>query len=841
MSFSALRLARPRTDPSATSHVQRTSDGAGAGIQTPASEGATDHALDPVDERAPAQPPASRSPAGPISLRLLPFGLQNAAPLTISTAIPLACGLVLPLIGVISLPVSAASTIMMIVGLLLPAALLTDLLGGPVRRWLDSRWALVFAVSMAVWFLLSALLLTFGIWSSSAVAAWTATCVAVRLLLWARSTVGGDSTIVSATAGWATAGPDDPDPDSWRHEGGGGTTGGHRRRHPSLTIHIQLLVVSLQFFVLTAFRLDPLHMGDFGLLPLLPIVFVLSIIFATVGFVLELSADEPRAGLLTIYVGLLVLILYGLAPTIYELPRYAWTYKYTAVVNSISATGHIRRSVDIYNNWPGLFGAVAALTKALHIDVTRVAAWAELMVAAMQAMAVGYLARGITDRAHVIYGAVWLFLVTNWVGQNYFAPQPFAFILVIVMAGVATRHLSSPRGLSARALVAAALHRLRRILRRPASALGKTTSVGVPSVATIRSDRVRAVATVLLLYAAVVVTHQLSPFMAIAMLAALTLLANLRPVWLVGVMILLVAGWFLLARDFLLAHPELIGLTSDVRNNAAGVQSLVPEPAASLLIGSFARALSLVVWAGGTVSALMAAWKRQTDRRVVALAFAPFIALLGGGYGGELIYRVFLFTLPAMSILCAGLLFARSASWSRKIVGIIVCCALTCGFMVAYFGRDTVNEMHAGEPELAAWVNDNAAPGSLIALAFPNFPWPQQGDYTRFRAAPGDLSQMPPRRADLPGYTPSELCDLAYGLDQAVAGGTAFMIVSDSQVAYARARGYAPGLTVEELADAMTTCGYYHERFGNNAGVVFQIIVPEAARAASGPGAGGPS
>jgi len=198
--------------------------------------------------------------------------------------------------------------------------------------------------------------------------------------------------------------------------------------------------------------------------------------------------------------------------------------------------------------------------------------------------------------------------------------------------------------------------------------------------------------------------------------------------------------------------------------------------------------------------------------------------LVSGQYGGEVIYRVYLFALPGMSILFADLLFgAENRWWRRRVIGLVVCVGLTLSFLFAYFGRDFVNMMHAGEPQLAEWVDSNAPAGSLVATAFPNVAWPQRGDYTRFVTTPVALTSAPPRTAQTPSYSPQELCDIAYAWKTTVPEGRAYVIISDSQMAYAVAHGYAQALTVGDLTASMATCGVYQLRFQNQAGSVWEI------------------
>jgi hypothetical protein len=337
---------------------------------------------------------------------------------------------------------------------------------------------------------------------------------------------------------------------------------------------------------------------------------------------------------------------------------------------------------------------------------------------------------------------------------------------------------------------------------------------------------------ILVLFGAVVVTHQLTPYIAVVLFAGLAVFCRARPRWLPVAMLAMALGWLFLARGYLLDHPELLGLNPNVAANAAGVsaQQAVDPPPASVLIATAARALSLLVWALALVGAAVAWRGRRVDRRVLLLAGAPFSIVLANGYGGEAVYRVFLFSLPGMAVLAAGALFGDGARWARFALGTAVSLLLSGLFVVAYFGRDLVNEMGPREPELVAWVDREAPAGSIVAVAFPNLPAPLGGEYSQLVAAPYGLTALPPRNAERPTYTAAEFCDAAWGWLDVSPNGSAYLIVSSSQVRYARASGYAPDLTFEELRSAIEACGAYEMRFRNEAGAVWQVIGFEPAR-----------
>ncbi|MDY7101846.1 MAG: glycosyltransferase [Actinomycetota bacterium] len=618
-------------------------------------------------------------------------------------------------------------------------------------------------------------------------------------------------------------------------------------------------------YLVTITEVEVADLGDFGLIGSLSVAYAIGLAAVTTGFLVELLSSAPRRSPLAALTGGLIVLLYGVAPAVYSLPRYAWLYKHLAVVEAIDERGGIDRLSSIYDNWAGFFGIAATLSGLLHIDPIRFAAWAELFFALVEALAVGYLVRGLTGRRQVAFGAVWLFTASNWVGQNYFAPQPLAFVFVVLALGVAVRELVPARAAPLRTIPGSFLADARRVLRPRgvrsglAGAAGHAQAVlaspaGLASVPRPST----AVVVVLVLHTATVVTHQLSPFMSLAIFGGLTVLCDLRPRWLLVAMTAITLGWIGLASDYLLNHTELFGALGDVRSNAGGAaaQRVVTEAESGRVIATVARSLSLGVWGLGAIGALVAIVRRRVDRRVLVMAGAPMAMLAVNGYGGEVIYRVFLFSLPAMAYLGADLLFGgadlllgrngRLGIGQRRRhravaapAAFLLCLAFTAAFVVVSYGRDRVNRMEPEELALVAWLDDHGAPESTVAVMFPNLP---TTNTTEFVYSQFGLMWLPPRSAERPSYTPQELCDAAYAWAGVSRSGEAYLIASESQFAYAEAYGYAPDLELADIDAALEECGLYERRFSNEAGGVWEIdrqVVRQAVTSAMRGGADG--
>ena len=71
------------------------------------------------------------------------------------------------------------------------------------------------------------------------------------------------------------------------------------------------------------------------------------------------------------------------------------------------------------------------------------AAWAELVFLLLDALLVMAAVKLITRNLRIAAGAALLFVVTNWVGQTYYSPQAFAYVLGLALIVIMLRQLTT--------------------------------------------------------------------------------------------------------------------------------------------------------------------------------------------------------------------------------------------------------------------------------------------------------------------------------------------------------------------------------------------------------------
>lgn len=329
---------------------------------------------------------------------------------------------------------------------------------------------------------------------------------------------------------------------------------------------------------------------------------------AIAAFVVSMRAHRELGAVLSVVVVVLVLRLPTVLAT--EVPVYSWTYKHLGVVDHLMQTGQAETGVDIYAGWPGFFAVAAAFATLTGVAPITVAHVFILLIqlAMLPAMFALFRAAGRTHRVAIV--GMMFAALANWVGQDYFAPQSVAFLLAIV---VLTLLLSSRR--------------------RPV--LGW---LSVP------------------IFAAIVVTHQLTPYWLVAVTLALGVLGRIRPRGLGLVFGAIAFCWLMLNLDALSGHT-LVGAADPVAN-AQPITAGAGSPGQTLT-ALLARGLSAVVIGVALLGAAMGLRRRR--RRGAALtglvlAFTSVALLFGQSYGGEAIYRVYLYAIPGCALLAAPLI-----------------------------------------------------------------------------------------------------------------------------------------------------------------------------------------
>jgi hypothetical protein len=217
---------------------------------------------------------------------------------------------------------------------------------------------------------------------------------------------------------------------------------------------------------------------DLGLVSVIPAWGYLALALLAVAFAAMLARSDFPAWLAVLLTLILIGLLYGTSPLLSGEPRLAVSWRHLGVIDYVVRRESVDPSLDIYHNWPGFFVLVAALVDGLGIGSVRGAAtWAPIWWSLACLPALHLLFSTLTEDRRVVWLAIWVFFGSNWIAQDYFAPQALGFFLFLVITCLLIRWLarrdlatSPPAPIVAastteRRLMIAANRRLRRCAR----------------------------------------------------------------------------------------------------------------------------------------------------------------------------------------------------------------------------------------------------------------------------------------------------------------------------------------------------------------------------------------
>jgi hypothetical protein len=503
---------------------------------------------------------------------------------------------------------------------------------------------------------------------------------------------------------------------------------------PSGSRLLPALAILPALIALVVWRLSLRHVSvenldDYGLPPALPPAWYAALATCTLGAVATLCTRRPRGWLVALYIGAVIAILFATVPVLSEVPHYSWSYKHFGVTSYLELHGATNPNVDIYNRWPGFFAVSAFFSLvAGHANPASYAAWFEVVFVTLDAILIVAAIRAIHPDTRVAGGAVLFFVLGNWVGQNYYSPQAFTFLLSLGVVTIILRHLRSESPSRLWIRVASIIERLSRAPQED------------PRLPSPQWPRAAAIAAAIGVDIVIIASHQLTPYILLIDAALLAVLGILRPRWIV----LIMAGLtlFYLSLNFEYIQRNFGIFTSlDPFSNAkhSSLYDLAPQPGKDF--NALAGQLSaLTVWLLTIASMLRLAPQGLALRAMpfALLAFAPFIVILGQNYGGEASLRVILFSLPWCGALTV---WAWSTLRSRALSAILACAVATvmaAFFIPAYLGAEELNLMPQSEVQASHYFYEHAEPGTVLMLSGPNFPIRYSARYNFFTGPKGD-------------------------------------------------------------------------------------------------------
>ena len=545
------------------------------------------------------------------------------------------------------------------------------------------------------------------------------------------------------------------------------------------------------------------RIGTLGAITALPVAYFPALAAAVIGTVLSVCRRRQYAWVLVWQLVVLIVLLHGLDPIVHGTPRLEASYRHLGIASYISGSGQLDTSLDAYFSWPGLFALMAMFSDATGMNSLMPAAtWAPLAVNVLLLPVLLAVARRLTRHWRTTWMAVWLFYLTSWVGQDYLSPQAYAFILALTVLAVVLAAFGGHawKGTTGR------WHRIVRFLDRSGHA-----SPGHP-----RTPTLMLFVSCVLLLLALTAAHQLTPFAVAAVLLGLTLTGQSRLRLLPVLAILIPAAWLLfVATPYLVGHTDtLFGSIGDITQNMAVTRRMAGNPNHRIVIAA-RIAESALMWVAAGAGAWVLARRRRPWLAAAAGAGIPLLLLPLQPYGGELLLRVYLYSLPFTACLAAVILLPaagrRPGLW-RALVVAAVGLMLAGTTLVTRYGNDAMETFTPGELALVKQLDDTAPDGAVVIEAVHDTPWrdTKYATYKYHTLLPGKP------QADAPNLT----CGHVEGLAGRVGG---YLLVTRGQFEASALLGIGPPGGVQHFLDTCRLRTGWSVLAENQSGILVHI------------------
>ncbi len=609
-----------------------------------------------------------------------------------------------------------------------------------------------------------------------------------------------------------------------------------QKKHAPLTrLDSVLIVLPISIFVLWWFSLKGItlrQMNDLGLISVFSPVTILALALMMISFCVSVQRPQLRTLIMLLHICLLIFMLYGVTTLIEEAPRFSVLYRHAGYTEYIMRTGTIDPNLDAYFNWPGFFILSAFVTRITGSpDILGYAVWSPVFLNLIYLGPMLIILNTATTNKRLVWLALWFFYLTNWIGQDYYSPQGLNFFLYLVIIALLLRWFQIPA--DARNTRGGRFPGHSPSLVRRLYGWFATPAPGIEAVNP--AQRRVLLALLLIIFAFVVFSHPLTPFFVLASVTALVIFRRCTPFWLPIVMAIMTAAWILLmTRAFLAGHLSWVtgGIGQLTSIFSSNVSSRVAGSPQHTLIAELRLLTTAVVWGLALVGCIRRIRQGYRDANALLLAIMPFPLLIVQPYGGEMLLRIYLFSLPLMVFFVASLFctepaacrqqdakqallapahFARlrslfaSTRWIPPLMmGLSL--LLLAGFLFTRYGNERQDYMTFAEVAGVRHLYSIAQPGSIFIEGIDGTPWQFQ-DYEKYNTyVISDSLQTAIANRDVAAITQ---------LIREKKHTRAYLIFTRSQEATAEATFGLPPGTLARLEQALLASGQYKLVYSN--------------------------
>jgi hypothetical protein len=428
--------------------------------------------------------------------------------------------------------------------------------------------------------------------------------------------------------------------------------------------------------------------SQWGLIGTASPAWTVSFLLTTVGLLFAIRQRSISAAVAaTIVIGVVLRLPRSLAN---DMPMFSWTYKHIGVVDYIQHAHELARGVDIYYGWPASFALTAWFSDLTGVSATTLAHWfTPAFFTPLFAVLVYGVARAWGLEPLQAVTAMYMSVCFNWVCQDYFSPQAVAMLL----------------------------------------------AAGILALIGLSRERPTGVWLTIIIFAAAALTHQLTPFWILMVVGLLVITRRLKPWWIVVPLAAIAIGQVVYNYDQVSNYP--LFSFDFLKNTQSNIMKYNPQPVFGQRVVSYGnKALAAAIW-GSTALVLLYRWRTKRPFWALGvLALAPLLILGGQDYGGEAIFRVYLYCLVGCSIVLAPVVVTMlQGSPKRFLAGVLAFLVATVLSVNGETGTWYAYVMPKEQVETSGLVLSQAELPAYLTPAAPV--WPERRtwryvDYARF-------------------------------------------------------------------------------------------------------------
>jgi hypothetical protein len=578
-----------------------------------------------------------------------------------------------------------------------------------------------------------------------------------------------------------------------------------------------LLPLGLLLWASALPSIDLAAITDLGLISVLPIRVPIALVLILASAAWQIRKPRLRGDVMALHLAALILVIYGTPILIEEETRFAPTYIHVGISEYISRTGTVAPQLEARFDWPGFFILASFLTAAGGL--TSAMDLAPLAPIYLNLLYLGPLAlvfRSITTDVRLVWAGLYVFELTNWIGQDYFSPQGLNYFLFLTILGLVLTYfrVSQPSSPWLAARLESLTGRRRIVTRLWFSLIAPVQSE--PEAAS-RGQLAAITILMVVIFGFVALSHQLTPFFTVMALLFLVVFNRIAVRALPILMGVIAVTWVsYMTVPFLSGHVALLlsefgqigrSVSSNVTNRVAG-------SADHQTIVMLGMVLSVGLWLCAALGFLLRFRDGRRDLSMALLIAAPVPLVAAQAYGGEMVLRLYLFTAPFMAILAAGAAFRRPTAVPSVLktgVMVVVASLFAVGLITTRYGNERMDLMTTAEVEGLHEFYTMAPYGSLLITPNGDLPWRDQAfEEFEYRALMDNILL----------YTPDEMADLL----STGKGPAAYLILTASEEAEAEIFFGLPPERWDHLIADLTASTRFVLVYDNAGLDIFQLI-----------------